>query len=166
MVFLMQTNDLSAGPDIDTDAPPPGSVDLELDVVASGRSRRRRPREGQTERVSPRFTPADRAEVDAAAASAGMSISRFCAEAALAAARGSSALLASAHDREVLARLLRQLLAARTEVNRFAVNVNQAVVRLHTAGEMPPELLRAVELTRRSVQRLDEVIVVVDRRLR
>jgi hypothetical protein len=104
--------------------------------------------------------------VDAAAASAGMSTSRFCAEAALAAARGSSAVLAAAQDREALARLQRQLLAARTEVNRFAVNVNQAVVRLHTSGQAPPELLRTVELTRRSVARLDEVVAVVDRRLR
>ena len=50
-----------------------------------------------------------------------MSTSRFCAEAALAAARGTPMLLAAAQDREALARLQRQLFAARTEVARFGV---------------------------------------------
>jgi uncharacterized protein (DUF1778 family) len=133
---------------------------------ASGRERRRRPREGQTERVSPRFTPVDRAEIDAAAASAGMSTSRFCAEAALAAARGAQMVLSAAQDREALARLQRQLFAARTAVARFGVNVNQAVAALNTTGEVPDWMYQAATMVGRSISRMDEVIAQVDRRLR
>jgi hypothetical protein len=95
-----------------------------------------------------------------------MSTSRFCAEAALAAARGTGQVLHEAQEREGLARLQRQLFAARTAVNRFGTNVNQAVAKLNSTGEAPPELVAAVALTGRSVARLDELIAVMDRRLR
>jgi hypothetical protein len=131
-----------------------------------GRRRRPRPRVGQTERVSACFTPAERAELERAAASTGVSTSRFCAEAAMAAATGTGHALHEAQKREGLARLQRQLFVARTEVNRFATNVNQAAAKLNSTGDVPPELVAAVALTARSVARLDELIAVVDRRLR
>ena len=165
MVGPMQTNDRSAEP-TDTQTHDAIAEGADLSEPASGRGRRRRQRDGQTERVSPRFTPADRAEVDAAAASAGMSTSRFCAEAALAAARGTPMLLAAAQDREALARLQRQLFAARTEVARFGVNVNQAVAALNSTGVAPEWMGRAMTRVGYSINVLDEVIAEVDRRLR
>jgi hypothetical protein len=130
------------------------------------RSRRNWPRAGHTERVVLYCSQADRAELERAADSAGMSRSLFCAEAALAAARGTGHGLHKAQEREGLARLQRQLFAARTEVNRFAASVNQAVAKLNSTGDIPPELVAAVALTAASVARLDELITAVDRRLR
>jgi hypothetical protein len=74
--------------------------------------------------------------------------------------------LYEAQQREGLARLQHQLFAARTEVNRFAAHVNQAVTTLNSTGDVPPELVAAVALTARSVARLDELSAAVDRRLR
>jgi hypothetical protein len=74
--------------------------------------------------------------------------------------------LAGAQDREVLARLQRQLFAARTAVVRLGTNVNQAVAALNTNGEAPEWMGWAIQAASRSVQRLDEVIAEVDRRLR
>ena len=116
--------------------------------------------------LRPRFTPVERVEVDAAADSAGMSTSRFCAEAALAAARGTPMLLSVAQDREALVRLQRQLFAARTEVARFGTNVNQAVARLNTTGVAPAWMGRAMTRVGYSIIQLDEVVAEVDRRLR
>jgi uncharacterized protein (DUF1778 family) len=149
------------------DEPPtqPAAIAAE-DGGLPGRSRRPRPRVGQTKQVSLRFTPADREQVEQAAALAGMSTSRFCAEAAFAAATGTGHGLYEAQQREGLARLQRQLFAARTEVNRFATTVNQAVAKLNSTGDVPPELAAAVALTAASVVRLDELIAAVDRRLR
>jgi uncharacterized protein (DUF1778 family) len=165
MVWRMQTNDSSVAPV--AGAGDARSVDGVAEVdPASGRSRRRRGREGLTEMLRPRFTPDERGEVDAAAASAGMSTSRFCAEAALAAARGTPMLLSVAQDREALVRLQRQLFAARTEVARFGTNVNQAVAALNATGEAPEWMGRAMARVGYSINQLDEVIAEVDRRLR
>jgi len=165
MVWRMQTNDPAAVPVTDADDVSPaddtGAIEIE-----PGRARRRRARDGLTEMLRPRFTPDERAEVDSAAASAGMSTSRFCAEAALAAARGTPMVLSAAQDREALARLQRQLFDARSAVVRFGTNVNQAVVALHSTGEVPEWMDRAAAMVGRSIRQLDEVIGKVDRRLR
>ena len=116
--------------------------------------------------LRPRFTPGERAEVDAAAASAGMSTSRFCAEAALAAARGTPMLLSVAQDREALIRLQRTLFMAVGEVKRFGTNVNQAVAIFHVTGEAPEWMGRAMARGGYSINALDEVIAEVDRRIR
>ena len=84
----------------------------------------------------------------------------------MAAARGIPIVLADAQYREELARLQRQLFAARTAVVRFGTNVNQAVATLHTTGDAPEWMVRATRRTAESVGRLDEVIAEVDRRLR
>jgi hypothetical protein len=57
--------------------------------------------------------------------------------AALAAARGEPLALGAAQDREQLMRLQRQPFDARTAVNRFGNNVNQAVAALHATGAQP-----------------------------
>jgi hypothetical protein len=166
MVWRMQTNDSQAMPDTEVDAGTPAD-DMPPIESEQGRTRRRRPRGGgHTEVLRPRFTPDERVEVDAAAASAGMSTSRFCAEAALAAARGTPMVLSAAQDREALARLQRQLFAARTTVARFGTNVNQAVTALNSNGEAPDWMGRAMALVGRSIRQMDDVITEVDRRLR
>jgi len=165
MVWRMQTNDSSALPAPGTDGVTPADQAAAIGPDP-GRARRRRARDGLTEMLRPRFTPAERVEVDAAAASAGMSTSRFCAEAALAAARGTPMMLSAAQDREALARLQRQLFDARSAVVRFGTNVNQAGVALNSTGEAPPWLERAAAMVARSVRQLDDVIGKVDRRLR
>jgi uncharacterized protein (DUF1778 family) len=165
MVWRMQTNDSSVAPVADADHA--RSVDSVAEIEpTSGRSRRRREREGLTEMLRPRFTPGERGEVDTAAASAGMSTSRFCAEAALAAARGTPMVLSVAQDREALVRLQRQLFMAVGEVKRFGTNVNQAVAALNATGEAPEWMGRAMTRVGYSINALDEVIAEVDRRIR
>jgi uncharacterized protein (DUF1778 family) len=161
----MQTNDSSVAPTAATSDAASSDSPAETEV-APRRKRRRREPLGVTQMVQPRFTPAEREEVDAAAASAGMSRSRFLAEAALAAARGTPMVLAVAQDREALVRLQRQLFAARTEVGRFGTNVNQAVRVLNRNGEAPEYMYRWINRTGFSIVALDEVIAEVDRRLR
>jgi uncharacterized protein (DUF1778 family) len=157
----MQTNETQARP--------------ASDVLLSGeqadervRVRRHRSREGEnrSQRLNPRFTVDELAEVVAAADSVGMTPTGFCAESALAAARGTPMVLEDAQYREELARLQRQLFDARTAVVRFGTNVNQAVAQLHRTGEAPEWMARATRRAIESVQRLDEVISEVDRRLR
>ena len=61
----------------------------------------------------------------------------------------------------------RQLFEARTAVNRFGNNVNQAVAALHATGQPPIEALaHAVALCTRAVRNLDVLIDEVHRRLR
>jgi uncharacterized protein (DUF1778 family) len=121
----------------------------------------------RTLRVTPRLSAGERAEVDAAAASVGMTVNGFAAEAVLNVARGMSVAYGAAQDREALARLQRELFAARTALNRFGNNVNQAVAALHSMGQPPADaLVHAVALCVRAVRTLDELIGEVHRRLR
>jgi hypothetical protein len=74
---------------------------------------------------------------------------------------------AAIQDREAFARLQRQLFEARTAVNRFGSNVNQAVAKLHATGVPPIEALaHAVGLCTRAVRNLDLLIDELHRRLR
>jgi hypothetical protein len=136
------------------------------EVALSGR-RREQDSERRTLRLTPRFSARERAEIEVAAASVGMTVNGFCAEAALTAGRKQPMSYGAAQDREALARLQRQLFEARTAVNRFGSNVNQAVANLHATGELPIEALaRAVGLCTRAVRNLDLLIDELHRRLR
>jgi len=68
---------------------------------------------------------------------------------------------APAADRE----LLLELMQARTAVNRYEVNINQAVAALHGVGQAPVWLEQAVAGAHRAVERLDEASALVARRL-
>jgi uncharacterized protein (DUF1778 family) len=130
---------------------------------------RRRGRDGTRRllRLTPRLSVQERAEVDAAAEALGMSVNGFAAEAVLAVARRLPMSYGAALDREALARLQRELFAARTAVNRFGSNVNQAVAALHATGDPPLDVLAAAAaLCARVVQHLDEVVAEVHRQLR
>lgn len=61
---------------------------------------------------------------------------------------------------------LAELMAARTQVRRFAVNVNQAIRELNSTGQAPEWLDRAVVLTGRAVLQVDEAAYAIARRLR
>jgi uncharacterized protein (DUF1778 family) len=138
--------------------------------AAPGIAGRPRPyhRSGRLLRLNTRFSEQERAEIEVAAAAIGMTATGFCAEAALLAARGTPMVLeAAVQDREALARLQRQLFEARTAVNRFGNNVNQAVAALHSTGHPPMEALaHAVALCARAVRNLDLLIDELHRRLR
>jgi len=56
-------------------------------------------------------------------------------------------------------------MAARTQVRRFAVNVNQAVAALHSGAGVPPWLQAAVEGSTRAVRSVDAAAATVARRL-
>ena len=68
---------------------------------------------------------------------------------------------APAADRE----LLLELMQARTAVNRYGVNVNQAVAALHSTGQAPLWLEQAVAGARRAIEVVDEAATLVARRL-
>jgi uncharacterized protein (DUF1778 family) len=148
-------------------APDAGCVsDHAADERAGTRRNRSRLGENRSQRLNPRFTPEELAEVVAAAKSVGMTPTGFCADSALAAARGTPMVLEDAQYREELARLLRQLFEARTALNRLGTNVNQAVAQLHSTGEVPEWMQRAIHRAVEAVERLDQVVAAVDRRLR
>jgi hypothetical protein len=148
------------------------AVVVEEDVLVLGEvalSGRRRDRLGErrTRRLTPRFTAGEVTEIDVAAASVGMTPNGFCAEVVLRVVRRLSVSYGAVQEREALARLQRELFEARTAVNRFGANVNQAAARLHATGEAPIDALtRAVVLCGRAVRNIDALIDDVHRLLR
>jgi uncharacterized protein (DUF1778 family) len=135
----------------------------EAPAIQRGRDRRHR-FPGRDCRLTPRFTADEVAEIEAAAASAGMTTTGFCAEAALSTAREvKSAALDPA--RESFADAQAELFDARVALGRIGTNLNQAVAALNATGQAPDWLERVVLLCERRMQRLDEVIERVDRRL-
>ncbi len=124
-------------------------------------------RSGRTFRLNTRFSEQERAEIEIAAAAIGMTPTGFAADAALLAARGTPMALDAMKQREMFARLQRQLFEARTAVNRFGNNVNQAVAALHATGQPPIEALaHASALCTRAVRNLDQLVDELHRRLR
>lgn len=89
--------------------------------------------------VKVRCDDREHAVLAAAADRAGMTVAGFLAGAGLSVA-GEGLPPSQALDRELLAELLRLRLAIR----RYAVNVNQAVGALHSTGDAPVWLSRAV----------------------
>jgi hypothetical protein len=89
--------------------------------------------------VKVRYDDREHAALAAAADRAGLTVAGFLAGAGLSVA-GQGLAPSQAADRELLAELLRLRLAIR----RYAVNVNQAVAALHSTGEAPVWLSRAV----------------------
>lgn len=108
-----------------------------------------------------RVSEAEREDIAAAAAKAGLTPSGYAAEAALAAARGSEP-----PRPEPWREALTEVMAARAQVRRFGGNVNQAVRALNATGEPPEWLDRAVALAGRAVSDLDDAATELARRLR
>jgi len=100
--------------------------------------------------VKVRYDDREHAVLAAAAERAGLTVAGFLAGAGLSVA-GQGPPPSQAADRELLAELLRLRLAIR----RYAVNVNQAVVALHSTGDAPVWLSRAVYGAHRAVLSAD-----------
>jgi hypothetical protein len=97
-----------------------------------------------------RLSETEFAELVEAAGDAGLTPSGYAAEAALATARGTRPPAV-----QPWRAALGEVLAARTQVRRFGVNVNQAVRVLNATGEAPDWLQGAVVSTERAVRSLD-----------
>ncbi len=93
------------------------------------------------------------AELEAAAARAGLARGAFAAEAALAAARGTITVAADDGLRDVLAELIR----AAGLVRRIGINLNQAVARLNATGQGSGDLVPYAAESLRRAERLDAV---------
>jgi hypothetical protein len=113
---------------------------------------RHRPHErpGKGRRVYLRLSEEEYAALADAAGTAGLTPAGFATEAALAAARGEGM-----PEHRALRALVLELMAARTQVRRYGVNVNRAVAQLQATGEAPGWLERAAAGADRGVARLD-----------
>jgi len=111
--------------------------------------------------VKVRYAADEHAAVASAAGQAGLTTAGYVACAALAAATDSPA-----PTQAPLRELLSELLAARTALRRYAVNVNQAVAALNSGADAPVWLQRAAAGASRAVARVDEVTAQVSRQLR
>jgi len=111
-------------------------------------------------RLTPRFSDAELADLAAAAAAVGMTPTGFCAEAALAAARGTPSDGTGRQDRQALAVLQRELFAA-------AAALTDVVATLHTTTSSDPQTVAVlVRRCMRMLELLDELAARVDRTLR
>ena len=111
---------------------------------------------GRTKRVTLRYAESEYAAIEAAASAAGLTPTGYTAQAALAQATGQLPPQADPAREALL-----ELMLARSQVRRFAVNVNQAVRELKATGTPPSWLAHAVVLTSRAVTRLDEAAASV-----
>jgi hypothetical protein len=94
----------------------------------------------------------------------------FCADVALAAARGINGPSTLANGggitRAELVSLQRDLFAARTALGRVGTNLNQAVAALNATGEPSVWLGHAVARCDRTLEQIDAAAAAIDRRLR
>jgi hypothetical protein len=127
--------------------------------VRSRRSRQPAPR-GRTVRFG--LSDGEFAELEEAAARAGLARGAFAAEAALAAARGQITVAGDDRLRDVLAELIR----AAGLVRRIGVNLNQAVARLNATGRASGDLDAYAAESIRQRRRLDAVAEQVRNALR
>jgi hypothetical protein len=118
-------------------------------AVEVGR-RRTRQRPARDRRVLLRLSEEEHAVLVGGAARAGLTAAGFAAEVSLAAARGEAV-----PQHAGLRGLLVELVAARTQVRRYGVNVNRAVAQLNATGVAPGWLERAAAGADRGVARLD-----------
>lgn len=137
--------------------------------AAPGRRYRPRGTSVRDQRLTPRFTEAELSQIKAAADAAQMTVTGFCALAALAVTRRKPGEAGRAGEApagvEELAELQRELFAARNAVNRTGVNLNQAVAALNSTGRPPVWLEHAVSRVVNAVAEVDTVVTQIHRRL-
>lgn len=126
-----------------------------------------------------KYSEQERSEVGRAAQVAGLQVSAYVADVALSAAQTALAERAlppgrglgqgpgrgSGWSARELREVLAELVAARLALRRFAVNLNQAVVLMHTGGDVPVWLQQAVQAADRAVGRVDAASAALVRRL-
>ncbi len=125
-----------------------GAVEAEAASTVVRHRRHRFPARDKVVKV--RYDDREFAVLAAAADRAGLTVAGFLAGAGLSVA-GQGPSPSQAADRELLAELVQLRLAIR----RYAVNVNQAVAALHSTGQAPGWLLRAVAGADRAVLSAD-----------
>lgn len=118
---------------------------------AGGRHRSHQ-RPARDRRVLLRLSGEEHAALVEAAGRVGLTAAGFAAEVALSAARGEAAPPAHGEMRGLLV----ELVAGRTQVRRYGLNVNRAVAQLAATGAAPGWLERAAAGADRGVARLDE----------
>lgn len=125
---------------------------------------------GRDRRINLRLDADEHGEIVDAAGRLGITPSGFCAESALAAARGltppGGTIPGTGITREELARLQRELFAAQSTVNVIGRNLNQAVAALNATGIAPDWLELAVRRYERAAEFLMGVVDEIDGRLR
>ena len=119
---------------------------------------------GRPHRLNARLSDAELAEIETAAAAAGMTPTGFLTEAGLAAARGAPPTSLDPM-RESLALLEVELFDARVAVGRIGTNLNQAVAALNVTGQAPAWLERVAWLCEQRMLRVDAVISRIDHAL-
>jgi hypothetical protein len=112
-------------------------------------------------RVLLRLSDEEHELIQAAACRGGYTMAGYAAEATLAAAADRLVVAGGDADRMLLREALAALMSARSAVNRFGGNVNQAVAVLRATGAPPVWLGEAVALCRRAVERVDEAVAQV-----
>jgi hypothetical protein len=147
----------------------PTDANTSAGPAAPGRRYRPRSETARDRRLTPRFTDAELSQIKAAADAAQMTVTGFCALAALAVARRQPGDAGRAGEApagvEELAELQRELFAARNAVNRTGVNLNQAVAALNSTAAPPVWLEHAVQRVTRAVAEVDTVVARIHRRL-
>lgn len=123
--------------------------------VTSMRRRPRQPRQRQC-RVTVRFSPDEYGRVAANAAASRLTVAAYVAESALVPRRPPE--LVGRTDQQAT---LRELMGLHRQVHGAAVNLNQAVAKLHSIGEPVGELPRAAAEMARLAARVDDVIATV-----
>jgi hypothetical protein len=135
----------------------------------AGRRYRPRGESVRDRRLTPRFSDGELSAIRAAADATQMTLTGFCAVAALAVARRRPGEAGRAGEAAVgveeLAELQRELFAARNAVNRSGVNLNQAVAALNSTGQPPVWLEHAVSRVVDAVREVDTVVARIHRRL-
>jgi hypothetical protein len=122
--------------------------------------RRSRQAAKRLRRVEFALTDEEFAELDAAAARAGLARGAYAAQAALANARGEISRV-GVPVREALAEVIR----CAGLVRRAGVNLNQAVAKLNATGESPGELVPYAAESIRRARRLDAAAEELRKRL-
>jgi hypothetical protein len=155
---------------VDTATTPNTPIDLSSTGPAvPGRRYRPRGESVRDCRLTPRFTDAELSAVRVVADAAQMTLTGFCAFAALAVARRTPGEAGRAGEEparvEELSELQRELFAARNAVNRVGVNLNQAVAQLNSIGRPPVWFEHAVSRVVSAVREVDSVVACIHRRL-
>jgi hypothetical protein len=141
-------------------------------TVPAGRGGDRRHQfPGRRHRINLRLDDTEHQQITAAAARCDLTPAGYCAEAALANARGTTPPGQPLPDlgisRAELAQLQRRLFDTRSELARVGNNLNQAVTALHTTGGRAPAALhQAAVRCRQLIDQVEATITTIDRRLR
>jgi hypothetical protein len=146
------------------------SSTTDLAVPASRGGDRRHQFPGRRHRINLRLDEAEHQEITAAAACCDLTPAGYCAETALANARGTTPpgqpLPGLGISRAELAQLQRHLFDTRNQLARVGGNLNQAVTALHATGRAPLGLHQAAGRCRQVIDLIEATITEVDRRLR